>query len=94
MRRDQECAAQTEAARASMRSLLNHVGIDAPDADATVSRHDSSLTITLIPGVSLDPIVADTAAMRALAAVRAIAKDISIIDVAVARVPAPPVATV
>jgi hypothetical protein len=76
-------APHTRAARAALRAVLAGEDLDVSLADALVERHGSMLTVTLIPGAELDPMLLETASVRALAAVRAIDRAASIIDVTV-----------
>ncbi|MGY6502537.1 MAG: hypothetical protein ACXIVQ_16755 [Acidimicrobiales bacterium] len=77
-------AAHTAAARAMLRSVLDQEGVEAPSADAAVVRHGDHLVVTLLPGTRLPDMVAETASVRALAAVRALDRETSIIDVTLA----------
>lgn len=77
-------AAHAAAARAVLRNVLDHEGLDAARVDATVTRDGDHLVVTLLPGETLPNRVAETAAVRALAAVRAIDRQASIIDVTLA----------
>lgn len=72
-------------ARAALAGVLAAEGIGGDDADATVERHGGQLLVTLRPGLALEPRVAETASVRALAAVRALDAHASIIDVTVGR---------
>jgi hypothetical protein len=77
-------AAHTGVARAALRTVLAREGVDAPDADVSVVRHGPTLTVTLLPGVALDPMVVETASVRVLGAVRTLDRSATIIDVTVA----------
>lgn len=72
-----------DAARGALIRVLASHGLETDQADATVKRCDSTLTITLQPGVPLDTHLAETASVRALAAVRGLDPQATIIDVAV-----------
>ena len=72
-----------DAARSALQRMLDHEGLDSSVADVSVERSGSTLAITLLPGVCLDPVLAETASVRALAAVRGLDPQSSIIDVAV-----------
>jgi hypothetical protein len=87
---DTPLAAHMGVARAALRTVLAREGIDAPDADVSVVRQGPSLTVTLLPGVPLEPMVVETASVRVLGAVRTLDRSASIIDVTVAS-PSPAV---
>jgi len=74
-------AGHTGVARAALRTVLEREGIDAPDAEVSVLRHGTTLTVTLLPGVELDPMVVEAASVRVLGAVRALDRSATIIDV-------------
>jgi hypothetical protein len=76
-------AAHTGVARAALRAVLEREGIDPSLADVAVVRHGTSLTVTLLLGVELDPMVVEAASVRVLAAVRALDRSATIIDVTV-----------
>jgi hypothetical protein len=72
-----------DAARTALRNMLDREGLDSTAAEVSVQRDGSTLAITLLPGVRLEPVLAETASVRALAAVRGLDPQSSIIDVAV-----------
>jgi hypothetical protein len=80
----QPLAAHAEVARGALRALLDIEGLDTSGADAVVTRTGTMLTVTLVPGIELAPMMVETASVRALAAVRAFDHSASIIDVTVA----------
>ncbi len=59
-----------EAARRSLRSVLEHHGVDGSDADAEVHRLGTDLKVVLRPGRELDKSLSDMASVRAVGAVR------------------------
>lgn len=59
-----------DAARRSLRSVLEHHGLDASGADAEVHRIGSDLKVVLRPGVDLDKGLADMTSVRVVGAVR------------------------
>ncbi|MEZ5142608.1 MAG: hypothetical protein R2726_08855 [Acidimicrobiales bacterium] len=61
---------QSDAARRSLRSVLEHHGVDGSAADAEVVRSTTDLKVVLRPGVELDKGLADMASVRAVGAVR------------------------
>lgn len=81
-------SAHGAAAVAALRRMLTSEGLDHTGASATVTRDGSTLTVLLDPGVELTPMQVETASVRALGAVRALDRDATIIDVALAK-PAP-----
>lgn len=75
-----------EAARRSLRAVLEHHGLDAAAAEADVKRLGADLRITLHPGVEVDQAVAEMASVRAVGAVRDIDPYPRVIDVTIAGV--------
>ena len=73
----------SEAARRSLRAVLEHHGLDATGADATVERTGSDLLVTLYPGVEVDQKEAEMASVRSVGAVRDIDPYPRVIDVTI-----------
>lgn len=69
------------AARAVLRTVLTDEGLTADGADATATSQGDHLTVTLFPGVEIEPGLSDTLSVRALAAVRSVHRSASVIDV-------------
>lgn len=74
----------TERATAELREVLVRKGVDASRAEATVERRVGGLRVTLRPGTDLSTPVAQAAAVRVAAALRAIDDKSSAVDVTVA----------
>jgi hypothetical protein len=83
-------AAHMGVARTALRTVMETEGLDASSADVSVVRHGPALTVTMLPGTPLEPRVVETASVRVLAAVRALDRAASIIDVTVAQTPGVP----
>ncbi|HSL58751.1 MAG TPA: hypothetical protein VK866_12975 [Acidimicrobiales bacterium] len=71
------------AATEALRAVLAGNGLPTDDARAAVHRQGSHLHVLLRPGCELEPMVADTASVRVLAAVRALDHHVEIIDVSI-----------
>ena len=82
---DAPLAGHAGVARAALAKVLESEGLDATAADAVVTRNGSSLSVELLPQVTLDTALIDTASVRVLAAVRAHDRAASIIDVSVTQ---------
>ena len=80
-------AAHAGVARAALETMLRGEGLDPTGAEAIVTRHGNSLSVLLVPGVVLDPMLVEVASVRALAAVRSLDRSATIIDVSVAAEP-------
>jgi hypothetical protein len=76
-------ARHTSAARHTLRTVLAGNGLPTELAEAVVERHGNHLHVLLSPGVAMDPMVADTASVRTVGAVRAVDPYAGIIDVSV-----------
>lgn len=77
----------TAAARAALRAVLDSHGIDSQRAEVTLVTNGPVLTVTLHPGVELEPMVVGTASVRVLSAVRALDRSATIVDVTMSRNP-------
>ncbi|MBK5222448.1 MAG: hypothetical protein JJE52_06170 [Acidimicrobiia bacterium] len=76
-----QLAVHSVLATAALRTVLAAEGIEAADAEAVVVGNSHQLLVTLFPGTALDPKVGEMAAVRVLAAVRALDPGATIIDV-------------
>lgn len=74
----------SDVATAELREVLDRKGVDASAAEAVVERRVGGLRVTLRPGVDVDTPVAQAAAVRVAAALRAIDDKSSAVDVTVA----------
>lgn len=77
-------ARHTEVATAELREVLVRKGIDASGAEASVERRVGGLRVTLHPGLDVATPVAQAAAVRVAAALRAIDDKSNAVDVTVA----------
>lgn len=73
----------SDVAAEALAAVLTGNGLDASGARATVHRRGNHLHVILHPGVALDEMLADTASVRVLAAVRAFDHHVGIIDVSI-----------
>jgi hypothetical protein len=73
----------SEVAAEALRAVLVGNGLDPAGADAIVHRRGSHLHVILHPASELDEMLADTASVRVLAAVRAFDPHVGVIDVSV-----------